>query len=72
MQAPDWHGRNLDALDDSWVAGGVCAAGPPFRFVIRSAAHPEPALASFTTAVLEIAQASVRENGGNVTVSPVV
>jgi ribonuclease inhibitor len=29
---PCWHGRNLDAINDSWVTGGICPDGPPFKF----------------------------------------
>jgi RNAse (barnase) inhibitor barstar len=29
--APEWHGRNLDALWDSLTAGGVNHRNPPFR-----------------------------------------
>lgn len=26
MRAPDWHGHNLDALNDSWVSGDTAEA----------------------------------------------
>lgn len=41
--APAWHGRNLDALDDSLGGGGINALEPPFRVVIEGAKElPEP------------------------------
>ncbi len=30
--APEWHGTNLNALDDSLVFGGMNSVRPPFRF----------------------------------------
>ena len=63
MGAPSWHGRNLDALNDSWVTGGICANGPPFvyRFINDV---PSDAMAKYRTIVEQIARDSVRENGG--------
>jgi RNAse (barnase) inhibitor barstar len=29
--APEWHGRNLNALNDSVVTGDVYESGPPFN-----------------------------------------
>ncbi len=68
MQAPEWHGRNLDALNDSWVTGDICPTGPPFRFRFRSSPPADVELASFAATVREIAEASVHENGGDFTV----
>ena len=31
LKAPDWHGRNLDALWDSIAGGGINELVPPFR-----------------------------------------
>ena len=31
LGAPEWHGRNLDALDDSIFSGDINAVEPPFR-----------------------------------------
>jgi RNAse (barnase) inhibitor barstar len=30
LGAPDWHGRNLNALADSMVTGGINAVEPPY------------------------------------------
>lgn len=30
LEAPDWHGRNLNALRDSLVSGGINKVEPPF------------------------------------------
>jgi RNAse (barnase) inhibitor barstar len=62
--SPKWHGRNLDALADSWVTGGIDQYGPPYTFefcAIDSVSHD---LIGFRDAVLKIAMESIDENGG--------
>jgi len=34
--APDWHGRNFDALIDSIETGGINQVEVPYRLVIRN------------------------------------
>jgi RNAse (barnase) inhibitor barstar len=34
--APDWHGRNFDALRDSIAAGSINAVEVPYRLVIKN------------------------------------
>jgi len=34
VQAPSWHGRNLDALNDSVVTGGINKIPGPYSLVI--------------------------------------
>ena len=63
-QSPSWHGRNLDALSDSWVTGGIDQAGPPYRFRFCGADALDSELKDFAEAVIEIARQSVAENGG--------
>ena len=65
--APSWHGRNLNAINDSWVAGAICSEGPPFDFVLRNEEQAKPALEETAQAIREIAEESVRENAGSVT-----
>jgi RNAse (barnase) inhibitor barstar len=65
MEAPSWHGRNLDALHDSWVGGDICKVGPPFNFVFKNSGPTESSFSEFIKDVEEIADASVRENGGS-------
>jgi RNAse (barnase) inhibitor barstar len=33
--APDWHGRNFDALNDSIAAGDINKIEVPYRLIIR-------------------------------------
>jgi RNAse (barnase) inhibitor barstar len=62
--APSWHGRNLDALADSWVTGDINDHGPPYAFAFTSLEATPQELASFRDAVLKIARESIEENGG--------
>lgn len=36
VDAPDWHGRNYNALRDSFVTGSINGIEPPYDFVIKS------------------------------------
>ena len=65
-EAPSWHGHNLDAINDSWVTGGICTSGPPYSFVFRRSEDITPDLREFAETISEIAQDSVQENGGKV------
>lgn len=62
--APSWHGRNLDALADSWIAGGINRKGPPYAFGFLALDATAPELVPFRDAVLKIAEESIEENGG--------
>ncbi|MDR3416172.1 MAG: barstar family protein [Nevskia sp.] len=61
---PMWHGRNLDALNDSWVAGGINEMGPPYQFHFLNCSKVAERLARTASAVMDIARTSVAENGG--------
>jgi ribonuclease inhibitor len=39
VRAPDWHGRNLDALWDSLTGRDINERNPPFRIRIRGTAQ---------------------------------
>jgi RNAse (barnase) inhibitor barstar len=65
MEAPSWHGRNLDAFHDSWITGGICKSGPPFNFIFRNSDSPKNAYKEFVDTIEEIASESVREHGGS-------
>jgi RNAse (barnase) inhibitor barstar len=36
VEAPSWHGRNFDALNDSIATGGINAIEVPYRLVIKN------------------------------------
>jgi RNAse (barnase) inhibitor barstar len=63
--APSWHGHNLDAIQDSWVTGDICAGGPPFNFAVRGSSKAN--LRDFSDIILEIAEESVKTHGGQIT-----
>jgi hypothetical protein len=61
---PPWHGRNLAALNDSWVTGDINQTGPPYEFCFLNCASINESIQDFAKAVMEIARDSVHENGG--------
>ncbi|MEK7951693.1 barstar family protein [Luteolibacter soli] len=62
--APSWHGRNLDALRDAWVTGGINGKGPPYAFEFLGMEVTREELLEFRDAVVGIAEESMEENGG--------
>ena len=64
ISAPEWHGRNLDALSDSVVAGGVVKAGPPFCIKHLNCSKSHKSIREFQAAVISIFTESIIENGG--------
>jgi RNAse (barnase) inhibitor barstar len=53
LGAPDWHGRNLNALDDS-LYGGINRVEPPFRVVVAGTATLGPEMRMFLAQVVEV------------------
>jgi len=37
LEAPDWHGRNLNALEESLRDGDINKVEPPFKVVVKDA-----------------------------------
>lgn len=64
VSAPDWHGRNLDALNDSVVSGGIVNSGPPFNVTHINCSKAPKSIREFQESVISIFTASVIENGG--------
>ncbi len=64
--APSWHGRNLDAINDSWIVGSICEKGPPFGFVFLNEKTVCSALIELQGAIREISERSVEENEGEI------
>lgn len=65
--SPAWHGRNLNALADSWITGGIDTGGQPYGFYFLNGDKITPELIEFRDAVERIAWESVGENGGHLT-----
>ncbi len=63
---PSWHGRNMNALADGWVTGGLSPDGPPYEFVFDNCNRIHETMLDLATAVMEIAEDSVLENGGSI------
>jgi hypothetical protein len=64
-QEPVWHGRNLNALNDSWVTGDINPTGPPYEFKFLNCDCINPSINNVAIRVMEIARDSVQENGGS-------
>lgn len=45
VNAPSWHGRNYNALHDSFVTGSINGIDPPYDFVIQPPSAPTLAVA---------------------------
>ena len=64
IEAPDWHGRNLDALNDSLVSGGINGVEPPFCIVNNNTGSSSEEMANFQRTVFSIfADAVIERNG---------
>lgn len=68
-RSPTWHGRNLNAIADSWIAGSINERDPPYFFVFNSLGKTPDDLVQFRDAVLEIVRQSIDENGGRLQTS---
>lgn len=55
VDAPSWHGRNYNALRDSFVTGSINGLEPPYDFAIKLPQRPTPevldAIAYFTARI---------------------
>ncbi|HEY0600185.1 barstar family protein [Brevundimonas sp.] len=45
VDAPPWHGRNYNALRDSFVTGSINGIEAPYDFTIRMPLDPSPEVA---------------------------
>ena len=61
LGAPDWHGRNLDALEDSIFIGDINAIEPPFRISVTGTDKLSASMRQFLGKV----QAVFTDNAGN-------
>ena len=63
-QLPNWRVRNSNALNDSWVRGGIDSTGPPYDFKFINCDSINPASNDVAIVVVKIARDSVQEVGG--------
>ena len=54
VEAPEWHGRNLNALADSLVTGSINKIEPPFCLINLQVGLIKPELKDFFSSVKEI------------------
>jgi hypothetical protein len=55
LEAPEWHGRNLNALIDSMIWGGINTLKPPYRIkIVGSRCLPNDLKHNLTTAIQAI------------------
>lgn len=68
LGAPDWHGRNLDALHDS-LSGGINRLDPPFAVVIQGAGGLSPEMRAFLAKVSILFEDAGRDFGADLSIS---
>ena len=66
VQAPAWHGQNLDALQDSLVNGGINDIEPPYNITNLNVSLAPKALEKFMCTVFSIFAESALEYAGSV------
>ena len=67
LGSPKWHGRNVNALADSMVYGGINSIAPPYTVQISNADHLPTAVREAiitTAAVIEAVCADRRARAG--------
>ena len=62
VSAPEWHGRNLNALGDSIVTGDINGVEPPYTIIIRNTNCMSDSLKEFQELVLEFFVEAINEN----------
>ena len=65
VEAPDWHGIGLDALEDSLVVGRINKGQPPYNFYIRNFKAENENLIDFQNNLIEIFLDCVRKYDGS-------
>ncbi|NRB81898.1 MAG: barstar family protein [Saccharospirillaceae bacterium] len=65
LNAPDWHGDNLNALNDSLVTGDIMGSAPPWFFHNINISKVLPELLEFQSKVLQIFNDSIAEGNGS-------
>ena len=65
VKAPEWHGRNLDALNDSLVTGDINQINPPYEIINCNVSRVPEDNRDFMRKVLKIFQESAIEHGGS-------
>jgi RNAse (barnase) inhibitor barstar len=61
VSAPEWHGRNLNALGDSIVTGDVNGIEPPYTIINKNINSVSGSLKEFQEKVFEVFQEAIDE-----------
>ncbi len=61
VKAPDWHGRNLNALRDSIITGDINLVEPPYTIHSNGENSTPENLTIFQAKVLNIFQDAIKE-----------
>lgn len=61
VSAPEWHGRNLNALGDSIVTGDVNGIEPPYTIINKNINSASGSLKEFQEKVFEVFQEAIDE-----------
>lgn len=71
LRAPEWHGRNWNALRDSIIVGDINEVEPPYRLCLIGDSSPPAELRQWIRDLVEMVQ-EARDRGRDVeiTVSP--
>lgn len=54
VDAPEWHGENLDALNDSVVTGDVNGINPPYKITNLNVSSAHEQIQDFMRSVLSV------------------
>ena len=65
VDAPEWHGHNLNALNDSLVTGDINGLNPPYKITNINISKIPESVSDFQRAVLEIFTDSAKEYYGS-------
>ena len=64
VKAPNWHGRNLAALNDSLVTGDINELEPPYSIININTSSAKEEITDFQREVLYIFSDAAMENKG--------
>ena len=70
LGAPAWHGRNLDALEDSIFVGDINAVEPPFHISISGTDTLSPAMRDFLARVRAVFTDNAGEGEATISFEP--
>jgi RNAse (barnase) inhibitor barstar len=66
LGAPSWHGHNLDALDESFRAGGILRVEYPLLIFIRNLDNIQPSIRGYLTKLASLITDLHDVNGINI------